>query len=116
MAKPDSPTGKTGSGTPAKSTPLRILIVDDHALIRQGLKHILAGHFSHALLGEARTGQEALELVWKGTWDVVLLDITMPGKSGMDVLKQMIKAQPKLAVLVLSTHPEDQYAERALKA
>jgi len=116
MAKPDSRDGTTGPGPSAKSTPLRILIVDDHALIRQGLKQILASHFSHAVLGEAKSGQEALELVWKGTWDVVLLDITMPGKSGMDVLKQMIEAQPKLAVLVLSMHPEDQYAVRALKA
>src|SRR5262249_53225180 len=64
---------------------------------------------------EANNGQEALEMMWKQPWQVVLLDITMPGKSGLDVLKQMVDAQPNVAVLVLSMHPEDQYAVRVLK-
>ena len=95
---------------------LRILIVDDHAIIRQGLRQLLADAFPETNFGEANNGAEALELIWKQPWDVVLLDITMPGQSGLDVLKQMSNAQPNLAVLVLSMHPEDQYAVRVLKA
>jgi len=95
---------------------IRILIVDDHAIIRQGLKQLLADAFPDAGFGEADNGTQALEQIWKQPWDVVLLDITMPGKSGLDVLKQMVEAQPNVAVLVLSMHPEDQYAVRVLKA
>ena len=95
---------------------VRILVVDDHVIIRQGLKQILAEAFSKAVFGEANNGNEALEQIEKQLWDVVLLDITMPGKGGLDVLKQIVSAQPNLAVLVLSMHPEDQYALRALKS
>lgn len=95
---------------------IRILIVDDHVIIRQGLKQILADAFSKAVFGEANNGAEALEQIGKNPWDVVLLDITMPGKGGLDVLHQVVNAQPNLAVLVLSMHPEDQYAVRVLKA
>jgi two-component system invasion response regulator UvrY len=98
----------------AKS-PIHILIVDDHALVRQGLKQVLADAFTKAEFGEADTANAAMEKIWKQRWDVALLDITMPGKSGLDVLKQMVDAQPNLAVLVLSMHPEDQYAVRVLK-
>jgi two-component system invasion response regulator UvrY len=94
---------------------IRILIVDDHVIIRQGLRQILADAFPQAIFGEAHNGNEALERVSKAHWDVVLLDITMPGKTGMDVLKQLVEAQPNMAVLVLSMHPEDQYAVRVLK-
>lgn len=99
----------------AASTEMRILIADDHVIIRQGLKQILADAFSQAVFGEANNGHEALELIYKQPWDIVLLDITMPGKSGLDVLKQVVDAQPNMAVLVLSMHPEDQYAVRVLK-
>jgi two-component system invasion response regulator UvrY len=95
---------------------LRILIVDDHAIMRQGLRQLLSDAFPESVFGEANNGAEALELIWKHPWDVVLLDITMPGQSGLDVLKQLSNAQPNLAVLVLSMHPEDQYAVRVLKA
>ena len=94
---------------------VRILIVDDHTIIRQGLKQILADDFPKGVFGEAKNGTEALERVWKEKWDVVLLDLTMPGKGGLDVLKQLVEAQPNMAVLVLSMHPEDQYAVRVLK-
>jgi len=94
---------------------VRILIVDDHAIIRQGLKQILSDAFRQAVFGEAENGNQALEQVWKQPWEVVLLDITMPGKGGLEVLKQMVSAQPNMAVLVLSMHPEDQYAIRVLK-
>jgi DNA-binding NarL/FixJ family response regulator len=95
---------------------MRILIADDHAVVRHGLKQILADDFKRADFGEASTGQEALTKVWKEKWDVVVLDITMPGRGGLEVLKEIKKSRPKLPVLVLSMHPEDQFAVRVLKA
>jgi two-component system invasion response regulator UvrY len=95
---------------------MRILIADDHAVVRQGIKQILADDFKRATFGEARTAQEALTKIWKEKWDVVILDITMPGRSGLEVLKELKTQRPKLPVLVLSMHPEDQFAVRVLKA
>jgi two-component system invasion response regulator UvrY len=95
---------------------MRILIADDHAVVRRGLKHVLADAFKKAVFGEAANSQEALERVWKEPWDVVILDLTMPGRSGLDVLKEMKRARPKLPILILSMHPEDQFAVRLLKA
>jgi two-component system invasion response regulator UvrY len=116
MRKPTDNTSPTPSAAAKPgAAPIHFLIVDDHAIIRQGLKQILADAFEKAVFGEAENGNEALEKVWKQKWDVVLLDLTMPGKSGLDVLKQMAEAQPNMAVLVLSMHPEDQYAVRVLK-
>jgi DNA-binding NarL/FixJ family response regulator len=94
---------------------MRILITDDHAVVRQGLKQILAEEFKRAEFGEASTVQEAIDKVWKENWDVVVLDITMPGRSGLEVLKEIKKSRPKLPVLMLSMHPEDQFAVRLLK-
>jgi len=94
---------------------MRILIADDHAVVRQGLKQILAAEFRHAVFGEANNGQQAIDLAWKSSWDVLVLDITMPGQSGLDVLKAIKKTRPKLPVLMLSMHPEDQFAVRMLK-
>jgi len=84
--------------------------------VRHGLKQILADEFKRSEFGEARNGQEALTRVWKEKWDVVILDITMPGRGGLEILKEIKKARPKLPVLVLSMHPEDQFAVRVLKA
>lgn len=95
---------------------LRILIADDHEVVQQGLKQILTDEFGKAQFGQARTTSEALELVRKQKWDIMVLDISMPGRSGLDVLKEVKQHYPKLPVLVLSVHPEDQYAVRALKA
>src|SRR6185436_11169261 len=95
---------------------MKILIADDHAVVRRGLKQILADDLRDASFGEANTGQEALDKVWKDRWDAVILDITMPGRSGLEVLKEIKKSRPKLPVLVLSMHPEDQFAVRVLKA
>jgi two-component system invasion response regulator UvrY len=95
--------------------PMKILITDDHAVVRQGLKQILLEEFKRAEFGEATNAQEAIERVWKENWDVVVLDITMPGRSGLEVLKEIKKSRPKLPVLVLSMHPEDQFAVRILK-
>lgn len=95
---------------------LRILIADDHPIVREGLKQILAETFDMVVADEASSGQEALDKVWKNDYDVVLLDISMPGRSGLDILKQLKSERPKLPVLILSIHPEEQYAVRALRA
>jgi len=84
--------------------------------VRQGLRLILADHFKKAVFGEARNATEALARVWKEKWDVVVLDITLPGRSGLEVLKEIKRWRPTLPVLVLSMHPEDQFAVRLLKA
>lgn len=95
---------------------IRILITDDHAIVRRGLKHILADEFPGAIFGEAQNAQELLKILRQQDWDVVILDITMPGRSGLDVLKDLKHERPKLPVLMLTVHPEDQYAVRVLKA
>src|SRR5512140_1356866 len=94
---------------------MKILLADDHAVVRHGLKQILADEFKRATFGEARNAQEALNRIWKENWDVVVLDITMPGRSGLEVLREIRKSRPKLPVLVLSMHPESQFAVRVLK-
>jgi DNA-binding NarL/FixJ family response regulator len=94
---------------------MKILLADDHAVVRHGLKQILTDAFKRATYGEARNAQEALDLVWKHDWDVVVLDITMPGRSGLDVLREIKQSKPRLPVLVLSMHPENQFAVRVLK-
>jgi two-component system invasion response regulator UvrY len=95
---------------------IKILIADDHAIFREGLKHILAECADVNVAGEASNGQEVLEKIWKDKYDIVLLDISMPGMSGLEVLKQVKMEKPKLPVLVLSMHPEEQYAVRVLRA
>jgi DNA-binding NarL/FixJ family response regulator len=95
---------------------MRVLIADDHAIVRRGLKLILSEEFSRVVFGEARNGQEVLDQVWKEDWDIVVLDITMPGRSGLEVLKELKQLRPKLPVLILSMHSEDQFGMRVLKA
>jgi len=95
---------------------IRILIADDHPILRRGLKEILVRELRDVICGEAGTAQEVLSQVQKQDWDVVILDVTMPGRSGLDVLKDLKALRPKLPVLVLSVHPEDQLASRALRA
>ncbi len=95
---------------------IKILIADDHAIVRQGLKQILADTPDLAVRGEAQTGQEVLNKVRTGEWDLVVLDLAMPGRGGLDVLKELKRERPKLPILVLSIYPEDQYAVRVLKA
>lgn len=85
-------------------------------MVRQGLKLILADHFKKAVFGEARNAHEALQRVGREAWNVMILDITMPGRSGLEVLKEIKQFRPALPVLVLSMHPEDQFAVRILKA
>lgn len=95
---------------------IRILVADDHAVVRQGVKQILAEVKDMTVKDEAQNGSETLKKVTDQDFDVVLLDISMPGRSGLEVLEDIKAQRPKTAVLILSMHPEEQYAVRALKA
>ena len=95
---------------------IRILIADDHAIVRQGLRQIVSETSDMAIAGEASSGEEVFELLRKQSADVVLLDLAMPGRGGIDTLRQLKKENPGLPVLILSIYPEDQYAVRALRA
>ena len=95
---------------------IKILIADDHAVVREGLKQIVQETSDMVVNGEAANGHEVLQLMDKDNWDVVLLDINMPGRSGLDVLKQLRAEKPRLPVLMLTMYPEEQYAVRALRA
>jgi len=95
---------------------LQILIADDHAVVRRGLRQIIAETSDMVVAGEATNGWEVLSKVRATSYDVVILDITMPGIDGMDVLAQLKSEKPGLPVLMISMHPEEQYAVRALKA
>jgi two-component system invasion response regulator UvrY len=95
---------------------ISILIADDHAILRSGLKELLVRHLENAVCGEAENAQQALTQVQQRHWDLLILDITMPGRSGLAVLSELKLLQPKLPVLILSAHSEEQYAKRVLKA
>jgi DNA-binding NarL/FixJ family response regulator len=95
---------------------LRVLIADDHAVVRQGLRQILADIPELTEVGEANNGEDALSRVRAEPWDVLVLDMSMPGRGGLDVLKDVRRVRPSTRVLVLSMHPEDQFAVRLLKA
>ena len=93
---------------------IRVLIADDHAILRRGLKEILERELEGAVCGEAKDAGGILGRIHESDWDLVILDISMPGRSGLDVLRELKAARPKLPILVLSMYPEDQYAIRAL--
>src|SRR4030065_2945375 len=95
---------------------LRLLVADDHEVVRKGLVKVLAEILQPIKVDEAINGQEALSKVLKGEYDLVVLDIKMPGKSGLDVLKEIKAHKPKLPVVILSMHPEEQFAIRAMRA
>jgi DNA-binding NarL/FixJ family response regulator len=95
---------------------LRVLIADDHAIVRKGLRDILREASEEALVGEASNGLEALERARNEEWDVVVLDITMPGANGLAVLKQIKRERPRLPVLMLSMHSGDLYVNGSLLA
>ncbi len=94
---------------------MKILIADDHALVRRGLKQIIEEEFPNAATGEAEDCQQVLERVRKDPWDVVVLDLTMPGGDGLEVLKQIKVIRPQMPVLILSMHTEDQFGTAVLK-
>jgi len=94
---------------------LRILIADDHTVVRRGLRQILLDEFLAAHIVDVADADELFNQVLKNEWDVVITDISMPGRSGLDVLQQIRQHYPKLPILVLSVHPEDQYAIRVMR-
>ena len=97
------------------SVMIRILIADDHALIRRGLKDILFEEFSEAEITDVIDSESLLQQVRNNEWDIIITDLSMPGRSGLEALQEIKQLHPKLPVLVLSAHPEDQYALRVLK-
>lgn len=94
---------------------MKVLIADDHGVVREGLKHIIESHYEKTTFGEARDGTEALNAIRDKEWDIVLLDIHMPGRDGLEVLREGKKARPKLPILIMSGSSEDEYGVRALK-
>ena len=95
---------------------MRVLIADDHALLRRGLIEILTRRLKDVVCGEAEDARQLLAQVQDHKWNLVILDVSMPGRSGIDVLADLKRSRPKLPVLVLSMHPEDQYGKRVLRA
>jgi two-component system invasion response regulator UvrY len=95
---------------------IRILIADDHTIVRKGLKQIISETQDMVVADEAGDGQEVLNKVRKNGFDMVLLDISMPGRTGLDILRELKAEKPKLPILVLSMYPEEQYAVRVLRA
>jgi two-component system invasion response regulator UvrY len=95
---------------------LRILIADDHTVVRKGLRLILLEEFPNAVIEEVGDAGELIKKVMSAEWDIVVSDVSMPGRSGLDSLQQIKLSHPDLPVLILSIHPEEQYALRALKA
>lgn len=94
---------------------MKVLIADDHIVVREGLKHIIEGHYSPVIFGEAHDGTHALELIWKEEWDLALLDIQMPGRDGLDVLREAKRERPRMPVLILSGSSEEEYAVRSVR-
>jgi DNA-binding NarL/FixJ family response regulator len=95
---------------------LRILIADDHMVVRKGLRQILMEEFPAALIEDVPDAEEMIKRIMNATWDVVVSDMSMPGRSGLDALQQIKQIHPDLPVLILSIHPEEHYALRVLKA
>jgi two-component system invasion response regulator UvrY len=94
---------------------MRVLIIDDHEMVRRGLKNIFQDEFTGLEIGEAGNSRAALELITKQDWDIVLLDINIPGRNGLDVLGEIKRLNPRTPVLVVSAYPEEEFAVRALK-
>ena len=95
---------------------IRILIADDHAIVRKGLKQLLFEQYPTAQIGETSDAEDLISRVMKQDWDVVICDMSMPGRSGLEALQQIREIAPKLPVLIMSMYPEDQYAIRVMKA
>jgi two-component system, NarL family, invasion response regulator UvrY len=95
---------------------IRVLIADDHPIVREGLKQVIEKSPDMRVTGEALNGQEVLDLVSAGSWDVLILDFSMPGKSGLDVIRELRRDHPSLPILVLSMHAESELAPRLLRA
>ncbi len=117
--EPDSAlyeTRRPGHEVHTVASALRVLTVDDHSVVRRGIHGILSSEFPGAVVGEAATPQEALDAVYKQDWDLILLDVSLPGRSGIELLAEIRVARPKVPILMLSMHSEGHFAIRALKA
>ena len=95
---------------------IRVIVADDHPILRAGLVSVLNASSDLRVVGEAGNGAEVMKAIAATGFDVLLLDVSMPGKSGLDLMRQIRKAHPRLPILIVSSHPEDQYALRAIKA
>ena len=95
---------------------MKVLIADDHPVVRRGVRQILVDEFDDCEVGEARSANQLMQLVGEQKWDIVLLDISLPDRNGLDVLKDLRVEYPELPVVILSIHPEDQFAVRVLRA
>jgi two-component system, NarL family, invasion response regulator UvrY len=95
---------------------IKLLVVDDHPVVRQGIRQMLAETSDIVIGSEAVDGTEALDLVRREEWDVILLDLSMPGSDGLELVKQLRAERPRTPILILSMHPEDQFAMRAIRA
>lgn len=95
---------------------IKVIIVDDHRIVREGLKQIISDTSDISVVDEASNGQEAINKIRNNDCDVLLLDISMPGRSGLEILKEIKNEWPKLSILILTMHPEEQYAVRVLRA
>jgi len=112
-----APAGRHARALSGGERPMiRILIADDHAIVRAGLRQFIAGEPDMVVAGEAQTGAQVIEMVRNGTWDVVLLDISMPDQNGIDTLKRLQQIKPDLPVLILSGFSEKQYAVNMIRA
>jgi two-component system, NarL family, invasion response regulator UvrY len=94
---------------------MKVLIIDDHAIVRRGMSSLLKEHFKEVEVGEADDAKSGLEAVIHGTWDLVIVDITMPGRNGLELIQDIKLQQDNLPILIISSHPEKDYALRALK-
>jgi two-component system invasion response regulator UvrY len=94
---------------------IRLLIIDDHEVVRRGLKQVFSDEFSKLKIGEAENSRAALELITTQDWDLVLLDINIPGRNGLETLSEIKRLRPRTPVLVVSAYPEEEFAIRALK-
>ena len=108
--------GRETEATGARAAPLRIMLVDDHPIVRRGLRDILADAFAGAVIHEVGFGRDAIALILSQAWNVVVLDLSLPDGSGLDVLKRVRELRPRLPVLILSMHTADQFARRAIAA
>jgi two-component system invasion response regulator UvrY len=95
---------------------IRVLIADDHAIVRKGIKQLLLEEFPSAIVEEVADAEKLIKKTIQDKWDIVICDLSMPGRSGLDALRQIKQSSPSLPVLIMSVHPEDQYALRVLKA
>lgn len=110
----DSPGGEADTTT--RSAALRVMLVDDHPIVRRGLRELLADAFAGAIIAEVGSGREALAALHSNPWSVMVLDLSLPDGSGLDVLKRVRELRPRLPVLILSVHAADQFARRAIAA